>query len=102
MNKEKWEELKLQIKKQFGIENQGEEKQDEKEIKWIEFKGGQGKMRLEYVVKPKVLDVKTIYSKRAGTSAKIVEPITSPDEKVQFLKVYVWKGRGWEEIKMSL
>lgn len=103
MNPEKWEDLKFQIKKQFGIDNEGEETQEgEKETKWIEFNGATGKMRLEYVTKPRVLDVKTIYSKRAGTSANIVKPVVSEDEKVQYLKVYVWKNDNWEEIKTEL
>jgi hypothetical protein len=103
MNIEKWEELKLKIKTQFGIEDEGEEKgQDGKETKWIQFKNPQGKMRLEYVVKPKFLNVKTIYSKRAGTSAQVVKPITSSEEKVQFLKAYRDENGIWKEIKMEI
>ncbi|MEW6407669.1 MAG: hypothetical protein AB1465_03190 [Patescibacteria group bacterium] len=102
MNEQKWEELKSKIKKQFGIENEGEEKEDEKETKWIEFNGAQGKMRLEYVIKPKTLGVKTLYSKRSGTSAYSEKPILSQDEKVQFLKAYKKEGKDWVEIKMPL
>ena len=98
MNQEKWEEIKFKIKKQFGIQNEGEEKQnDGKEIKWIEFNGAQGKMRLEYVKKPRFLDIKTTYSKRAGTSASSINTITSKDETVQFLKVYVFNDGEWVE-----
>lgn len=103
MNQEKWEELKSQIKKQFGIENEGEEKDEEgKETRWIEFKNPQGKMRLEYIVKPKVLDVKTIYSRRAGTSASVVKPVLSKEEKVQFLKAYREENGEWKKIQMDI
>lgn len=103
MNIEKWEELKLKIKKQFGIDREGEEKtEDGKETKWIEFNGTKGKMRLEYIIKPKVLDVKTVYSRRAGTSASVVKPITSKEEKVQFLKAYRDENGNWCEIKMEI
>lgn len=101
MNDEKWQEIIGEIKEKFGIENQGKEELEGGGSKeWIEFNGRQGKMRLERTVKPKVLDVKTVYSKRAGTSAKIVKPVVSKTETVQFVKAYLWKDGSWEEIQM--
>lgn len=103
MNQEKWEELKARIQKQFGIDGEGDEKSDDgKEIKWLEFKNPQGKMRLEYITKPKFLDVKTIYSKRAGTSASVVKPVLSKEEKVQFLKAYREENGEWKRIQMDI
>lgn len=102
MNQEKWEELKLKVKKQFGIISEGEEKTPEgKEIRWIEFKSPKGEIRLEYVIKPKVLGIKTVYSRRAGTTASVIKPITSSEDKVQYLKVYQKENNKWKEIPLS-
>lgn len=100
MTNKKWEETVGLIKEKFGIKNQFKENLEgngEKEI--IEFQGPLGLMRLERTVKPKTLGFRTLYTKRAGTVAKKVKPILSTEEKVSFVKAFVWKEERWIEIK---
>jgi hypothetical protein len=103
MTNEKWEETIGLIEEKFGIKNQFKEKIEgggEKEV--IEFQGPLGLMRLERTVKPKTVGFKTLYTKRAGTAAKKVKPVLSTEEKVSFVKAYVWKERAWVEIEKPI
>lgn len=103
MNETRWGEIRDKIQEKFGIEEEGRESREGGiEVNWLEFSGPQGKMRLEYVVKPKFLETKTIYSKRAGTHARVVKPVTSAEEKVRFVKAYLWQNEKWQEIKAPL
>jgi hypothetical protein len=100
MTNEKWEETLRLIKEKFSVKSQSKEKIEdggEKEI--VEFQGPLGLMRLEWLVKPKTLGFKTLYSKRARTAAKQVKPVLSSEEKVSFVKAYVWKDERWVEIE---
>ncbi|MDD5341445.1 MAG: hypothetical protein PHC97_03365 [Patescibacteria group bacterium] len=106
MNEERWGEIKDLVKKNFGIlENQvlqlsevegGGTKEE------LIFNGPLGKMKLEYIVKPLVIDKKTTYSKRIGSDTK-VEYITSDTEKVRRMVAYKWdeSGDNWEKIEMA-
>ncbi len=100
MTNEKWEETVGLIKEKFGIKNQFKELIDDGgEKETIEFQGPLGLMRLERTVKPKVLGVKTLYSKRAGTAAKKVKPTLSAEEKVSFVEAFVFQNEQWVEIE---
>lgn len=102
MSPEKWQNILGNIKDNFEYENEFKEHLDEEggiDIESIEFKSPMGRIRLEYVTKPVVLDRKTTYSKRIGSETK-VDYIYSPDEKTRQLIAYRWdEGQGgWEEI----
>lgn len=102
MTNEKWQNILGNIKDNFKYENEFKERLDEEggiDIESIEFQSPMGRIRLEHITKPVVLDRKTTYSKRIGSETKI-DYIYSPDEKVQKLIAYRWdEGQdNWAEI----
>ncbi len=102
MTKEKWDSIVNNIKDTFNVLNQGEEHLDEEggvDISFIEFEGPLGKIRLEFVSKPVVLDKKTIYSRRIGSETK-VDYVYSEDERTEKLLAYKWgeADNDWQEI----
>jgi hypothetical protein len=103
MTDEKWEETVGMIGEKFELLNRfSEELEEGGEREVVEFKGPLGLMRLERTKKPKVLDVKTTYSKRAGTSATQEKQITSDTEMVKYVKAYVEKNDDWIEMEMPV
>ncbi|MDD5071578.1 MAG: hypothetical protein PHQ42_02460 [Patescibacteria group bacterium] len=106
MTEEKWENIKGQIKDSFKVEDEGCEHSDERggvDIDFIIFTGPLGRMKLEFVTKPVVLDKKTTYSRRIGSETK-VDYVYSEDEKTSRLTAYKWdEGRDdWVEIDGSM
>lgn len=103
MTEERWEQIKEMAKRDFEVleENIVDLPQDQgagtKEI--LIFEGPLGKIKLEFIVKPLVLDKKTIYSKRAGQETK-VDYVTSETEKVRTLLTFKWDeaSENWVEI----
>lgn len=102
MTLEKWEEIKQKILSSFEIFNQetlaNEERRED--IETIEFMGPAGKMKVEWITRPKVLDKKTQYSNRIGSSVS-VDYVYSQDEVTHTFKVYNWQEslEDWQEIK---
>ncbi|MAF20079.1 MAG: hypothetical protein CMI55_00150 [Parcubacteria group bacterium] len=99
---EKWENLINDIKDRFEVEDSGKEHSDEHggiDTEFIIFKGPLGKIKLEFITKPVVLDKKTTYSQRVGSETNI-EYIYSPDEKTHRLVAYKWDelDDGWVEM----
>jgi len=99
---EKWENLIGDVKDKFEVEEQGKEHLDEQggtDIEFIIFKNPLGRIKLEYITKPVVLDKKTNYSQRIGSRMN-VEYVYSPDEKTHRLVVYKWNEiqNDWVEI----
>ncbi len=100
MKQERWEQIKELIKKKFKVLSEDKVKEEEKEIETIEFQGPLGKMKLEWVQKPKVLDIRASHAaKRAGAAAGKVEQVLSETEKVSYIKAYVFKDENWVEIE---
>jgi hypothetical protein len=103
MTQEKWEDIKGKIKDGFTVEDEGRETFEDEggmEIEYIIFEGPLGKMKLEFIAKPIVLDRKTIYSSRIG-SGTTVEYVYSKDEKSYRLEAYKWNDESddWMEMK---
>lgn len=103
MREDKWIDTKAMIKQKFTVLNEG--KEDIEGIpnaycEFLEFNGPQGRIRLEYIVKPAVLDKRTVYSK-LGKTAGAVKYTYSQDDFVRRLEAYKWdEGKGdWEEIR---
>lgn len=99
---EKWENLVDDINDKFEVEDQGRQHLDEQggtDIEFIIFKSPLGRMKLEFVTKPVVLDKKTIYSRRIGSGTS-VEYVYSKDEKTHKLIAYKWdeNQNDWLEI----
>ncbi|MDO8667970.1 MAG: hypothetical protein Q7K35_02615 [bacterium] len=89
---EKWQQIVGNIKDNFKVEADGKERFEEdggSDIEYIIFNGPLGKMRLEFITRPVVLDRKTKYSNRLGATT-VVEYVYSPDEKNHKLKAYKW------------
>jgi hypothetical protein len=92
MTKERWMEIKDNIKEKFEITNQGDEHLEDEggvDIEFVEFDGPLGKMRLELVSKPVILDKKMTYSKRIGSETKI-DYVYSETEKSENMTAYKW------------
>jgi hypothetical protein len=100
MTTERWQEIKANIKENFGVEDNYEEDLEPGIAELIEFTGPQGKMLLRFITKPKVLDKKTSFSNRAGSAVK-VDYVYSEDETVSYLEVYNWSEDKDDWIKLD-
>lgn len=100
MNEDRWEDITNLVKTKFKLEKEERVKEEEKDINRIIFEGPLGKMKLEWVNKPKVIDIKTSgSSKRGGGTAQKIEKIYSKDESVSYLKAFAYKDNTWVEIE---
>ena len=100
MNENRWEEIKNLVKNKFELEKEERVKEEEKDIERLIFQGPLGRMKLEWVNKPRVIDIKTSgSSKRGGGTAKNIEKIYSKDETVSYLKAFTDKDDQWVEIE---
>ena len=102
MTPEKWQTIVGNIKDKFSVEDNGNVHLDDEggvDIEFIEFHGPLGRMRLEYVSKPVILDKKTTYSRRIGSETK-VDYIYSEEDKSHQMMAYKWSDEkdDWEEI----
>jgi len=103
MTPERWKDIVGNIKDKFSVEETGHEHLEDQggvDVEFIIFQGPLGRMRLEYVVKPVVLDKKTTYSQRIGSETKVTY-IYSETEKNYLMNVYKWDeaSENWEEIE---
>jgi hypothetical protein len=103
MTIEKWENIKGHIKDNFEVENEGSENIEEDggvNIECIEFHGPLGRMRLEFIDKPVILDKKTTYSRRIGSETG-VEYIYSETERAYQMNAYKWneETEDWMEME---
>lgn len=109
MTPEKWQGIKDQVKRNFTLEQEGEEdllaettegqvKQGEAEF--VVFSGPLGRLKLQFQKKPKLEQKKYFYSKREGDAAR-VEYKFSDQELVYAFKAYKWDEieEEWEEIE---
>lgn len=102
MTPEKWEQIKGEIKDNFQVEEDNKEHLEEQggiDIEYIIFQGPMGKMKLEFVAKPVIVDKKTNYSLRIGSESR-VEYIYSDAEKSYHLYAFKWDEEegDWVEI----
>lgn len=103
MNEEKWREIRGQIKDDFEVleekkEPLGEDRPGEKEV--VIFNGPLGKMKVEFITHPVVLDKKGVGSRRIGSQAT-VEYQYSEDEFVHTFKAYKWDEARDDFIEME-
>lgn len=104
MNLEKWQSIVGKVKDKFDIEDEGKQHLEDEggvDVDYIVFTSPVGKIRLELVIKPVVLDKKTTYSRRIGSETK-VDYIYS-DEKSYKLYTYKWdvNDNDWLEIESN-
>ena len=111
MSPDRWETIKQTAKKQFKLEEEGNEellvetgegvvKQGEAEF--VVFESPLGRIKLQLQRKPKVEEKKFFYSHRQGDAAR-VEYKFSEDEVVYTFKAYKWNDTEdeWREIDSS-
>jgi hypothetical protein len=103
MTQERWKDILGRIKDNFPVLEEGKEELEEDggaHVEFIVFNGPMGKMRLEFISRPVVLDKKTIYSKRIGSETK-VEYVYSENERNYKLAVYKWNedNEDWSEME---
>lgn len=101
----KWQEIVGKIKDNFKVEESGREHLEDDggaEIEYLVFNGPLGRLKLEFISRPVILDKKTKYSKRIGATT-VIDYIYSPDEKSHKLKVYKWDEalNDWLEIDVK-
>jgi hypothetical protein len=98
VNDERWYELAERIRDTFRVTLDVEHPLDPGpgRIEEIEFESPRGKMRLERVSRPVVLDRRTHFSKRIGgqMSEEFVYSDTEFSHRVAF---YRWVDEGWQE-----
>ena len=105
MSPEKWVKITNNIKDNFEMEDEGGQHLDDEggvDIKYIVFTGPLGKIRLEYIVKPVILDKKTTYSRRIGSETK-VDYVYSEEDKSHQMIAYKWSDENddWMEMDAS-
>ena len=101
MNLERWEQLKVMVRDDFTVLNEIEKEQvnEHEQLDSIEFEGPIGRIKLNLISKPRILDKKTTYSNRIGSDVK-VDYVYSADERVYKLHAYKWSddGNDWQEM----
>ena len=103
MTKDKWLDLKDKVKDKFILES--DKKSTFKDVpnsvvESLIFNGPLGKIKLEWISKPRVLDEKTTYSNRIGSNVK-VDKVYSEDERSEYLKAYKFDNGEWDEINVD-
>ncbi|MDD5031751.1 MAG: hypothetical protein PHR36_01765 [Patescibacteria group bacterium] len=106
MTEERWKDIVGNVKDKFKVEDEGREHLDEQggvDIEFIIFTGPLGKIKLEFITKPVVLDKKTNYSNRIGSETK-VNYVYSESEKTNRLVAYKWEDgqEEWVEIEAGM
>ena len=106
MIEEKWKSMIGNVKDNFPVEDSGTEHIDEEggiDIEYIVFVGPLGKMRLENVTKPVILDKKTNYSNRIGSETQVTY-VYSDTEKSSKMIAYKWDENDevWVEIEAGM
>ena len=103
MTPKRWEDLIGKIKDKFTVLEHHQFHLDQEggtELEDIIFKGPLGKTKLEFTAKPLVVDKKTTYSRRIGSTTK-VDYLYSPTEKSYKLKVYRWDSAQDDWLEME-
>ncbi|MBI5621905.1 hypothetical protein HY933_03515 [Candidatus Falkowbacteria bacterium] len=107
MSPERWQTIKGQVKDNPALkvleEDAGEFDDMPGSFESLVFMGPMGKIKLEFITRPVVLDKKTNTSRRIGAEAS-VEYIYSEDEFSHKLTVYQWNEAtdDWDELKSSM
>ena len=103
MNLEKWEQIKGLVKDQFTLDDEGTEEFEDvprATVEYVIFDGPLGRVRLEFITKPVLLEERTLGSRRIG-SETTVQRIYSDDEFTHTFKAYTWNGAAEEWVEMA-
>ncbi len=101
MRDEKWYYLLEEIEQKFGIEERKTEEIPEKRttIETVIFNGASGRMKIERITRPVILERKVKFSKRIGSDSS-EKYVYSEDEKIHRVSLYAWNEEEskWVEI----
>lgn len=100
---EKWKDIMGNVKDNFKVEETGDHHIDEEggmDIEYIIFESPMGRVKLEFISKPVILDKKTTYSRRIGSETN-VEYVYSEDERSHKLKAYKWDDSQDDWVEME-
>jgi hypothetical protein len=103
MTMEKWQKIVGQIMDNFEViehEKWHEEEEGGADIERIVFNGPLGKMKLEFIMRPAILDKKTTYSRRIGSETK-VDYVYSPTEKTYKMIAFKWDDSQDDWVEMD-
>ncbi len=105
MTNDKWKEVLDNIKEKFEVLDKGKEHLEDEggvDIEYIEFQSPLGRIRLEFVTKPVIVDKKMTFSRRIGSETS-VEYIYSETDKSEKMMAYKWSESNgeWQEIDGS-
>lgn len=98
MNDERWYDLTEQIRERFKVTLDTERPLDPGpgKIEEMEFEGPTGRLRLERVTRPVVIERRARFSKRTGGQTT-EEFVYSKDEFSHRVTFYRWVDGAWEE-----
>ncbi len=112
MNVGKWENLIFMAEEKFGLDKKytenfevselstGEKIMGQREI--VEFKSPLGRIKLEKISRPKVIDKKILRTKRIG-GRMAIDFVYSKEEKVEELRIYKLNDNDeWAEINPEI
>lgn len=100
MNDARWEQVKTLLAEKFEIlaHEEGQEEDGPGQFERFVFRGPAGMMKMERITRPKLIERRAIASRRIGSSAT-EQAVYSEEETVSFLRCFLQKPSGWEEIK---
>lgn len=91
MNLEKWQAIKNRVLDDFTVLDQGQETSEEdggSQLEFLEFDSPLGRLRLEFISRPEVLDKQTHYSNRIGAETQVA--YVYGENLTHHLAVYRW------------
>ena len=100
MTPERWEEIRKRITDSFEVIDSYQEDLEPGTAEVIEFKGPSGKMKACFNRRPKIVEKKTLYSRRPGSDVK-VEYAYSDEDQVCFFTLYQWNenSNAWQKLE---
>lgn len=96
MTQEKWDELVGRVKDDFTVEEEREEYDPETRatISSVVFRGPLGRLKIERVVKPRVIGQRAVGGSKFG-AGKTIERVFSDEETIDAFRAYRWdEARG--------
>ncbi len=103
MTPERWKITIDNLRDKFTVEEEDAIHLDEDggiDIEYVVFKSPVGRIRLEFISKPVVLDKKTTYSRRIGSETK-VDYVYSDEERSHTLVAYKWDDEQDDWVEME-
>lgn len=94
MTLERWDQLRQQLQNANLIESEDQSEEDGVTTQTVISRSPKGRIKLEFIIKPKFLGMQTTYTRRIG-AAVTVKPQYSNDETVTIFHLYEWIDEEW-------